>query len=122
MKNIKLVVAIILTFAFVACGNKDTKNTENGLVVGGLYTSQNKDGSYGVTKIIALDEFAVHVRMYSNKFDAKPTKEIDAKELKSFIGHAPMAKEGFLLDKPELLKVEKVAKNELEGYRLYLQQ
>ena len=121
MKNIKLVVTIILTFAFVACGKKDAKNTENGLVVGGLYTSQDKDGSYGVTKIVALDETTVHVRMYSNTFETKP-KDVNSKDLQSFIGHAPMAKEGFLLGNPELLKVEKVAESELVGYNYYMQQ
>jgi len=121
MKKIKLIVAAILAFISTACGTKDATKTEDGLVVGGLYTSQNKDGSYGITKIIALDEFAVHVRMYSNTFDTKPN-DVNSKDLNSFIGHAPMAKEGFLLDSPELLKVEKVAASELEGYKLYLQQ
>ena len=121
MKKIKLFVAVILAFVFTACGNKDAKNTENGLVVGGMYTSQNEDGSYGITKILALDEFAVHVRMYSNKFDTKP-KDVNSKDLNSFIGHAPMAKEGFLLGNPELLKVEKVTESELEGYKYYMRQ
>ena len=92
------------------------------MVVGGLYTSHNEDGSYGISKIIALDDFAVHIRMYSNKFDTKPDKNLNSKELKSFIGHVPMAKEGFLLDSPELLKVEEVTEPELEGYKYYLGQ
>lgn len=122
MNKLKIVVAIILTLNFIGCGNKESKKEEDGMIVGGLYISQNKDGSYGITKIIALDEFAVHIRMYSNQFETKPTKDLDSKELKTFIGHAPMAKEGFLSDSPELLKVEEVSEEELEGYKYYKQQ
>ena len=121
MKKIKLILAIVVAFTFIACGNKDAKNTDKDLEVGGLYASQNKDGSYSVTKIIALDEVAVHIKMYSNKFEAIP-EDIDAEKLQTFIGHAPMAREGFLLDSPKLLKVEKVTESELEGYNYYKQQ
>lgn len=119
MKLIYTVIVIIGIHIIAGCSNKETKKENNDLVTGGLYISQNEDGSYGVSKILALDEFAVHVRFYSNKFETKPS-DLNSSNLKFLIGHAPMAKEGFLLDKPELLKVEKVSEEELEGYNYYL--
>lgn len=115
MKFISVAIVIIGMILISGCSNKEN----NGLVTGGLYVSQNEDGTFGVSKILALDDFAVHIRMYSDQFDTKPST-LNSSDLKFLIGHAPMAKEGFLLDKPELLKVEKVTEEELEGYHYYL--
>jgi hypothetical protein len=46
---------------------------------------------------------------------------IDTSKLTVFIGHAPLAREGFLERHPKLISVEKVADSELEGYRYYLE-
>jgi len=119
MRNYFKLVAIIIAFVMTGCSNTGAENKAEELVVGGLYISQNEDGSYGVSKVLALDDFAVHIRMYSDEFETKPT-DLNSADLDFFIGHAPMAKEGFLLDKPELLKVEKVSEEELEGYNYYL--
>lgn len=120
MKTISFVIIALSIIILTGCKNKSTQKDDNNIEVGGLYIAQNKDGSYGVTKILALDDFAVHVRMYSNTFETKPS-DLNSSDLKFFIGHAPMAKEGFLIDKPELLKIEDVSENELEGYKMYLE-
>lgn len=119
MKNISKLLSIVGVFVMIGCSSTGSENKANDLVIGGLYISQNEDGSFGVSKILALDEFAVHVRMYSDEFETKPS-DLNSTDLTFLIGHAPMAKEGFLLDKPELLKVEKVSEEELEGYNYYL--
>jgi hypothetical protein len=99
------------------------------IVVGGLYATKNEDGSYGVMKVLAVDDFAVHLRTYANRFKELPT-DIDPATLSlgsisgngGFgIGHFPLAKEGFWRDQPEFLKETPVAENELEGYRIYLE-
>src|SRR5258708_13919079 len=41
--------------------------------VGGLYATQDKDGTWRVMKVLALDEHAVHLRSYANKFRERPT-------------------------------------------------
>jgi hypothetical protein len=102
-----------------SCSNNSSENKSDDLAVGGLYLFLNDDGSYDVSKVLAVDEFAVHVRLYSDKFETKP-KDLNSADLKFLIGHAPMAKEGFLEGQPELLKVEKVSEEELEGYNYYL--
>ncbi|HSZ56114.1 MAG TPA: hypothetical protein VK797_10660 [Tepidisphaeraceae bacterium] len=97
--------------------------------VGGLYATRADDGSWRVTKVLAMDEFAVHLRSYANKFAQQPT-EVDPAKLTigglndpaGFgVGHFPMAKQGFLAGNPMLIKVVPVAEDELEGYRIYLE-
>jgi hypothetical protein len=61
----------------------------------------------------------VHLRFYNEKFETLPT-QIDTAKLTYFIGHAPLAVEGFLRDAPVLIAVESVQEAELEGYRMYL--
>lgn len=106
--------------------NTDLTNTETQtqaveLKAGGLYILKSVDSSYYVCKILVIDDFAIHLRTYHNKFAQKPI-QINSNELDILIGHSPLAKEGFLLDKPELLKIEEVKETELEGYKMYLEQ
>ena len=110
-------------------GSGPTLNDNNSMQVGGLYATQDEDGSWRVMKVLAVDEFAVHLRSYANKFSDQP-KDIDPAELTlgginapgGFgIGHFPLAKEGFFKDNPILLKVVSVKEEELEGYKLYLE-
>ena len=120
----KLTLSLLTLFALLmmtSCTTTSNEDESNELVVGGLYLSQNENGTFGVTKILALDDFAVHIRMYSEEFKTKPT-DLNSADLTFLIGHAPLAIEGFLLDKPELLKVEKVSEEELEGYNFYLEE
>lgn len=102
---------------------------DTSIKVGGLYATQDKDGSWRVMKVLAVDEFAVHLRSYANEFPEQP-KDVDPSELTlgglnnpgGFgIGHFPVAKEGFFKDNPVLIKVVPVKEEELEGYRLYLE-
>ena len=97
--------------------------------VGGLYATQDRDGSWRVMKVLAVDDHAVHLRSYANKFPEQP-KDVDPAKLTlgglndpaGFgIGHFPLAKEGFFKDNPVLIKVVPVSEDELEGYQLYLE-
>ena len=92
--------------------------SDNVIRVGGLYTYYY-DSSYIVSKVLASDEFAIHLRTYSNKFAAKPT-DLSSDTLGILIGHAPLDPKGFLSDHPQLIKIEPVKESELEGYKLYL--
>ena len=40
---------------------------------GGIYSIDNGDGKFGVVKILKLEPGVVHVRVYKNKFAARPT-------------------------------------------------
>ena len=109
-------------------GGAPVAQRNNAIQVGGLYATQDKDGSWRVMKVLAVDNSAVHLRSYANRFPQQP-KDVDPAKLTlgslndpaGFgIGHFPLAKEGFLDDKPVLLKVVPVKEEELDGYKLYL--
>ena len=126
MKIILLISIALIVLAVVACGRR--RETTEEIVVGGLYASKNEDGTFGVSKVLAVDEFAVHVRIYRDKFPTVP-QDLDTSALSlgrlgdrdGFgIGHAPMAKEGWLASQI-FLKKEPVRDDELEGYSYYLE-
>src|SRR4030095_7616299 len=123
---LKLGLLILLTSILnYACNNSshtnpkiNTVSNSTELKVGGLYLTKQEDGSYIVSKILAIDDFAVHLRTYSNNFKTKPT-QLSSDDLDILIGHSPLDKKGFLIDNPELIKVEAVKESELEGYKIY---
>ena len=125
MKIILFYSLALIMVAVVACGRRHTTEV---IVVGGLYASKSQDGSFRVSKVLAVDESAVHVRIYKNKFSGPP-QNLDTSALSlgkvgdpdGFgIGHAPIAKEGWLASQV-FLKKEQVRDDELEGYRYYLE-
>jgi hypothetical protein len=110
-------------------GGAPVAKDKTSIQVGGIYATQDKDSSWRVMKVFAVDEFAVHLRSYANKFSEQPN-DIDPAKLTlggindpgGFgIGHFPLAKEGFFKDNPVLIKVVPVKEEELEGYKLYLE-
>lgn len=129
----RIAIVMVATLVVVSgCSQEEaepvTKN-ETSIQVGGLYATQDEDGSWRVMKVLALDDFAVHLRSYANKFPEQPT-DVDPEKLSlgglddsaGFgIGHFPLAREGFFNDNPVLIKVEPVIEEELEGYKIYLE-
>jgi len=89
--------------------------------VGGLYVTKDSANIYSVSKVLVLDNQngIVHLRVYRDTFSLKP-KNLNSDSLHIMVGHFPLAKEGFLADKPELIKTEPVREDELEGYKMYL--
>jgi hypothetical protein len=119
------ILYLAVCFAAWGCGQPAG---DPSIPVGGLYASQDSDGTWRVTKVLAVDDDAVHLRIYANKFREQP-KDVDPAKLTlgsindpgGFgIGHFPVAKEGFHADYPVFIKVVPVAEDELEGYRMYL--
>ena len=97
--------------------------------VGNIYATLDDDGKYRISKVLAVDEFAVHLRTYANRFD-QLDRELDPAVLSlgsiddpgGFgIGHFPLAIEAFANDNPIFLKQVAVTEDELDGYKLYLE-
>jgi hypothetical protein len=104
---------------------------------GGLYAARGEVSAFKVYKVLAVDHVAVHLRKYSNRFDAPPSRldpsslslgldiqswqdaSTPAAELP--IGHFPLAHSGFWAMAPALIQVELVAEDELDGYRMWLE-
>ena len=125
----KIFLFIIVSIAINACDhqkklskneNKSTKVQVDDLKVGGLYLFQNEDETYFLTKILVVDDSAVHICRYENNFKVKPI-DINSDTLKILYGHTPMDKNGYLIDNLQLIKVEKIKDSELEGYKIYLE-
>jgi hypothetical protein len=99
------------------------------LETGGLYSTNNGDGRYGVVKLLAQDPSVVHLRLYKNTYSTRPaTIEPTDLALGSMddedgfgIGHLPLARGDFLDWQPALLARQDVSEEELEGYRLWQQ-
>ena len=112
-----------LLSALLGCGNAAWKE-------GGLYYTQNNDGSYSVVKILKIDELGVHVRHYSNQFPNPPTNVpentlylagVDHKPGEQLaMGHLPLSKKSFERLKPVFFQQSKVSDEELEGYKIWL--
>ncbi len=95
------------------------------IVVGGLYATRDEDGSYGIMKVLVVDENAVHLRSYATRFKELPA-EVRSPELsmdgpEGFgIGHFPLAREEFDREEPMLVGRESVDDDELDGHRIWL--
>jgi len=122
--KLRAVIAMgLLTFLF-GCSRQQ-------LVEGGLYATPAEHGGYSVLKILKLDEGGVHVRLYSNRFTARPTK-IDEGTLYLAglkqpneplgMGHAPISKRSFAGWQAVFVQQSTVKKEELEGYELWLEE
>ena len=94
---------------------------------GGVYSIDNGDGKFGVVKILKLEPGIVHVRVYKNKFAARPsTIKLDELSMGSIkdkdgfgMGHLPISEKDFAGWKGVLLTKSEVKADELEGYKLW---
>jgi hypothetical protein len=130
-------LGIVLLSITLGCsfGGDDTATPSQDATfqVGGLYASKGDDGQWSVCKVLAVDDDAVHLRSYANRFPLVP-RDLDPSTLTmgtldpsspgfpgAFgIGHMPVSKQGYLSENPVLIKVVPVREDELDGYRAYL--
>jgi len=95
---------------------------------GELYSaSWDGDGTFRVVKVLAVDDEAVHVRVYKERFPVRPAT-VDHGELTlgsvedadGFgVGHPALALKEFELWDPELIGITEVDDDELDGYRMW---
>jgi len=108
---------------------RDVLSASCPLKEGGLYHFPNEDGSYGVLKILKLDEGGVHIRQYSNKFSSAPSAVeestlymagMDRKPEENLgMGHLPISKNGFAGWRATFVQQSSVNDEELEGYKMW---
>ena len=122
--SLALSASLLATFAFTysSCAMKNSEPK-----VGGLYSVVDGEGRFRVAKVLALDDAAVHVRLYKNRFPSRP-KTVDPSSLtlgsiddrEGFgMGHLPLAREGFAGWEPVFLMQSSVSEEELEGYKMW---
>jgi hypothetical protein len=135
-KTKSLILSIICTlFMVVACQDAKTTDTTieteiSSYKVGSICTIENGDGDYGVAKVLAIADGAVHVKIYKNKYKQRPTEiELSTMSMGSItdpdgfgLGHIPLQKAGFDKWNPEVVTNQEVTQDELEGYHLWKSQ
>ncbi len=93
------------------------------LIVGGVYSVQ-WDGDIRVVKVLAVDETVVHLKVYRNRLEVRPSDvdismlkwDIDMNDLSTIgIGHIPIALDGFLADEPVFITADAVTLAELDA-------
>lgn len=114
-----------LSFLF-GCTQSSPRHVE-----GGLYYTQNENGSYSVLKILRLDDGGVHVRLYSNQFSTPPAKVdegtlymvgVDRKPNETLgMGHAPISRQSFQGWQAVYFQQSAVKPDELEGYKMWVE-
>ena len=94
-------------------------------VIGALYASRESDGRYRIVKVLALDDSAVHVRIYADRFQEPPASissadlSIGFKNESEFgVGHLPLNRRGAGVGWV-LVGLETVDEDELDGYRIW---
>ena len=94
---------------------------------GGPYSMREDHGQFSVARILVLEPEAVHVRIYKQRFSARPTSvdpasltlgAYDDKEGFS-IGHVPLSRRTFALSDPVFMSQQSVSDKELEGYKMW---
>lgn len=100
-------------------------------VAGQLVSVVAEDGRFAVMKLLAIDPRGVHVRLYVQRFAARPTAtELAALELKTLpfgpdhdnpfsIGHLPISRSNFAAWQPEPICRSEVTEAELAGYWMW---
>lgn len=97
------------------------------LVTGGLYASPHSDGTYSIIKVLVIDDFALHLRTYANRFKTIPYA-LDPAQLTlgslgddgGFgIGHFPVSHAGAGVEDWVFLMQQPVLHDELDGYRIW---
>jgi hypothetical protein len=95
---------------------------------GDLYSVLTGDarGGYQVAKLLAVDDQAVHIRLYAERFEERPAAiGSDSLSLGTIhggdfgMGHLPIAHGVFLSWEPVLVSREPLTEEELEGYRIW---
>ena len=124
---IKWVVLLLLSGLFLSCTSDRDPELEKKYKVGGLYSVTGEETEFNVVKIIAITKGVVHIRLYKNKFAARPDT-IDSAKLslgdiddpEGFgIGNLPLDQETFEKMQPVFIKQESVSDEELEGFKYW---
>jgi hypothetical protein len=115
-------ILVAVAVVFVAC-----RKASASLQVGGIYSTADGKGGYGVVKLLAYGDGICHVRIYKQKFTTRPTT-VDVGSLSlgkpgdpdGFgMGHIPVREAGFLEWQPVLITNTTVTPDELEGYKIW---
>ena len=117
---------VALIFATIFALRSRRHRAANPILAGGLY-SVIHGPAFAVVKVLVLTPGAVHVRLYQQRFGARP-KYVDPSTLTLgphddptgfSIGHFPVATAGFLAAEPQHIATLPVEPDELDGFTIW---
>ena len=96
---------------------------------GALYSVTGDDGTFAVVKVLARDAGVVSLRLYREKFPARPSAVAEGGlslgqvgDAEGFgVGHLPLTERDFVLWFPVFIQKGTVSEDELDGYRIWQQ-
>ena len=100
-------------------------------IEGGLYVTPQENGNFVPLKILKVDSYGVHVRIYSNVYPTPPAlidettlymAGVDKREEEPLgMGHLPISSESFSGWDAKFVQKSSVAAEELDGYQMWLE-
>jgi hypothetical protein len=124
-KATAILVCILISVFFLGC-----KSIPKEIQPGSICSIESGDGTFGVVKVLVINDEEAHIKIYANKFAERPT-EIDVKTLVMGsildggdfgIGHVPLERKGFDNWKPIEIAFEAVTEDDLVGYKMWRDQ
>jgi hypothetical protein len=129
MKNQLTIITILLTLCSLLIGCSGSGGGPSGLKEGGIYSFKNENGAFSVLKILKVESDGLHIRIYSNQFDAPPTQVDEGTLIIAGLDHKPneilgqadlpILKERFDNYKATFVQQSTVKPEELEGYNTW---
>ena len=120
--------AVLQIITLTACAPTRQPEHVNPIIQSGfLYTVDDGEGWFRFAKVLVVDDQAVHIRLYKNRFRERPTTVDPAtlvlgniQDADGFgIGHLPLTQKAFAAWKPVFLERGVVKPDELEGYETW---
>jgi hypothetical protein len=90
---------------------------------GGIFSMTDGKGEYKIAKVLVVDPSAVHVRIYAGGMSRRPTR-VKPGDLRlggddPGIGHLPVTHAVFAKGNPQLIAMDAVLPEELDGYDMW---
>ena len=114
-------LVILISIVIMSCVSQPK------IKVGSICTLEDGDGKFGIVKVLVIEDEIIHLKIYKNKYDKRPSK-IDLRTLSIGsmhdkdgvgVGHSPFDKIGFYGWKPVEIAFETVTKDDLIGYEIW---
>ena len=116
--RLMFVFVLLCTLVMWSCGDPTA------VAVGGVYSIRNSDGLYGVIKIVLLKEARIGVCIYEKSYprrvDRSVIPELSVLKEAGYVYYTEINETKFPRWYPQLIAVEPVTEEELEGYFAWL--
>jgi hypothetical protein len=111
----------------IVAGVRAVRQIPKALAPGDICSIRSSQGGFRIVKVLATDSGIIHIRLFKESFDQRPSKlSTDTLSLGSIhepggfgIGHLPLPRAEFGSWLPMRIGSEPVSEAELAGYRIW---